>query len=79
MLNQVTIEISDELYQQMNTRMKDSSYSSANDNINELIRNDLQEYEILEKIENGLDDIKNNRFSSKSIFDIKNEVLQKNG
>ena len=45
-------------------------YSTANEYIRDLIRREMEGIATLTKVRRGLDDIKNNRFSSEAALDI---------
>lgn len=76
----LNVTLADDLLNYVNERAGgDSMYKNPSEYISDLIRHDMLERDIHVRIGNGLDDIKQNRFSSKSIIDIKNEVLNSNG
>jgi len=74
MSHKINISLTNELKHYVDKRTGDQDfYSTTNEYICDLIRHDMEDYGIALKIMDGLDDIKNNRFSKKSILDIKNE------
>ncbi len=75
MSHHIEILLSDELRRYVDTRTSGNDvYDSPSEYIRDLIRHDMQEYTTAMKVMSGLNDIKEGRFSARSILDIKDET-----
>ncbi|GAA6168327.1 ribbon-helix-helix domain-containing protein [Sessilibacter corallicola] len=74
MANSLNLSLTDELRDYVNSRTGDKGlYATPSEYLRDLIRRDMESQTTLRHIISGLDDIKDNRFSSKSIMDIADE------
>jgi antitoxin ParD1/3/4 len=74
MASSLNLSLTDELREFINSRTGDAGvYSTPSEYIRDLIRRDMESQEVVRHILNGLDDVKHERFSDKSILDIVNE------
>lgn len=74
MANSLNLSLTDELRDYVNSRTGDKGlYATPSEYLRDLIRRDMESQTTLRHIIGGLDDIKHNRFSSKSIMDIADE------
>lgn len=73
MSSSLNIQLTDELRRFVNMRASDGDvYSTPSEYVRDLIRRDMEEQGMVRHVIEGLDDIKNHRFSKRSILDFKN-------
>jgi len=71
MSSSLNVSLTDELRSYVNTRANDNDvYATPSEYIRDLIRQDMENRRTISHVMHGLDDIKNARFSDKSILDI---------
>ena len=71
MSSTLNISLTDELRRFVDSRASDQDvYSTPSEYIRDLIRRDRENMGVMNQIQRGLDDIKNNRFSKESVLDI---------
>jgi antitoxin ParD1/3/4 len=74
MSSSLNLSLTDELRRYVDERAGDADlYATPSEYIRDLIRRDMQNRQTVNHVMHGLDDLKNNRFSSKSILDIGSE------
>ena len=74
----LNISLTTELRRFVDSRASDSDvYATPSEYIRDLIRRDMQDARIAKDILSGLDDIKNKRFSDKSILDFQGRKKKK--
>jgi len=72
MSSSLNIQLTNELRRFVDARASDDDiYATPSEYIRDLIRKDMEEQGIVLHVMEGLDDIKNGRFSSRSILDFK--------
>ncbi len=70
----LNLSLTDELRRYVDERTGDNDvYATPSEYIRDLIRQDMQNRQVVQRVLQGLDDIKNSRFSEKSILDIVEE------
>jgi len=69
MSSSLNVLLTDELRSYVNSRASDV-YATPSEYIRDLIRQDMENRHIVTHVMNGLDDVKQGRFSEKSILDI---------
>jgi len=71
MSSSLNVSLTDELRNYVNTRASDTDvYATPSEYIRDLIRQDMENRHIVTHVMNGLDDVRQGRFSDKSILDI---------
>jgi len=71
MSSSLNVSLTDELRRYVNTRASDNDvYATPSEYIRDLIRQDMENRRTISHVMQGLDAIKNARFSNKSILDI---------
>ena len=71
MSSSLNVSLTDELRNYVNTRASDADvYATPSEYIRDLIRQDMENHRMVTHVINGLDDVKQGRFSDKSILDI---------
>ncbi len=71
MSSSLNLSLTDELRHYVDTRASDADiYATPSEYIRDLIRHDMQDHAILDGVVRGLEDLRNGRFSDKSILDI---------
>ena len=71
MSSSLNVSLTDELRNYVNTRASDADvYATPSEYIRDLIRQDMENHRMVIHVINGLDDVKQGRFSDKSILDI---------
>jgi antitoxin ParD1/3/4 len=74
MSSSLNVQLTDELRRYVDERASDKDvYATPSEYIRDLIRQDMQDRAVALNILEGLDDLKQGRFSSKSILDFKDE------
>jgi len=74
MASSLNLSLTDELREFINSRTGDAGvYSTPSEYLRDLIRRDMESQGVVTHVLDGLDDIKHNRFSDKSILDIADE------
>ncbi len=74
MASSLNLSLTDELRRYVDARSGDGDvYATPSEFIRDLIRQDMQNRQVVEHVRQGLDDIRNNRLSKKSILDIADE------
>lgn len=74
MANSMNLSLTDELRKYVDTRACDSGlYSTPSEYLRDLIRRDMRDEGVISHVLNGLEDVKNNQFSNKTILDILDE------
>ena len=67
----LNISLTDELRSYVNMRASDTDvYATPSEYIRDLIRHDMESRRIVSHVMHGLDDVKDGRFSEKSILEI---------
>ena len=67
----LNVSLTDELRSYVNMRASDVDvYATPSEYIRDLIRHDMENRRIVSHVMNGLDDVKEGRFSKKSILEI---------
>jgi antitoxin ParD1/3/4 len=70
----LNIQLTDALREYVDERASDKDvYATPSEYIRDLIRQDMQDRAVALNVLEGLDDLKQGRFSSKSILDLKDE------
>jgi antitoxin ParD1/3/4 len=70
----LNIQLTDALRQYVNERASDKDvYATPSEYIRDLIRQDMQDRAVAVNILEGLDDLRQGRFSAKSILDFKED------
>jgi len=71
MSSSLNVSLTDELRSYVNTRASDTDvYATPSEYIRDLIRQDMENRRVVTHVLNGLDDVRQGRFSDKSILDI---------
>jgi len=71
MSSSLNVSLTNELRRYVNTRASDADvYSTPSEYIRDLIRQDMENRQVVSHVMRGLDDVKQGRFSDKSILDI---------
>ena len=71
MSSSLNVSLTDELRSYVNTRASDADvYATPSEYIRDLIRQDMENRHIVTHVMHGLDDVRQGRFSDKSILDI---------
>jgi len=71
MSSSLNVSLTNELRRYVNTRASDADvYSTPSEYIRDLIRQDMENRQVVSHVMRGLDDVKQGRFSEKSILDI---------
>jgi len=71
MSSSLNISLTDELRSYVNSRASDADvYATPSEYIRDLIRQDMENRHIVTHVMHGLDDVRQGRFSDKSILDI---------
>jgi len=71
MSSSLNVSLTDGLRRYVNTRASDADvYATPSEYIRDLIRQDMENRQVVTHVLNGLDDVKQGRFSDKSILDI---------
>jgi len=71
MSSSLNVSLTDELRRYVNSRASDADvYATPSEYIRDLIRQDMENRHMVTHVMNGLDDVKQGRFSDKSILDI---------
>jgi len=71
MSSSLNVSLTDELRRYVNTRASDTDvYATPSEYIRDLIRQDMENRQVVTHVLNGLDDVRQGRFSDKSILDI---------
>jgi antitoxin ParD1/3/4 len=74
MSSSLNIQLTDELRRYIDERVSDQSvYSTPSDYICDLIREDMQDRTVALNMLEGMADLRNGRFSAKSILDLNDE------
>lgn len=70
----LNVQLTDTLRKYVDERASDKDvYATPSEYIRDLIRQDMQDRAIAQNVLEGLDDLRQGRFSSQSILDFKNE------
>ncbi len=71
MSSSLNVSLTDELRSYVNSRASDADvYATPSEYIRDLIRQDMENRHIVTHVMHGLDDVRQGRFSDKSILDI---------
>jgi len=71
MSSSLNVSLTNELRRYVNTRASDADvYSTPSEYIRDLIRQDMENRQVVSHVMRGLDDVKQGHFSEKSILDI---------
>ncbi|MDQ7001075.1 MAG: hypothetical protein Q9N02_00105 [Ghiorsea sp.] len=71
MSSSLNVSLTDKLRRYVNTRANDADvYATPSEYIRDLIRQDMENRQVVLHVMRGLDDVKQGRFSKKSILDI---------
>ncbi|MBL4759887.1 MAG: hypothetical protein JKY80_03415 [Mariprofundaceae bacterium] len=71
MSSSLNVSLTNELRRYVNTRANDEDvYATPSEYIRDLIRQDMENRQVFSHVMNGLEDVKQGRFSDKSILDI---------
>ncbi len=77
MASSLNLSLTDELREFINSRTGDAGvYSTPSEYLRDLIRHDMESQDTIAHVLDGLDDIKQRRFSDKSILDIAADIDQ---